>query len=118
MLGRVVLLACITSCLGDSGTLYKRTLDMSAQTFKLYTNKTVKARSSLNCAHQCLFYKNLDGNCNAYSYKGEECTLANVEYLEDPEPDCDEQEIFIDLSAKAGMVTKCRGGEKCCVVDI
>ena len=90
---------------------------MSAQTFKLYTNKTVKARSSLNCAHQCLYYKNLDGNCNAYSYKADDCTLANVEYLEDPEPDSDEQEIFIDLSAKAGMVTKCRGGEKFCVAD-
>ena len=90
-----VLLACITSSLCDSGTLYKRTL---YNTFQQTHSSLTQTRSSLNCAHQCLYYTNLDGNCNAYSYAGDNCTLANVEFLEDPENALDEQEIFINWS--------------------
>ena len=106
-----------SSSSGDSGTLYKRTLDISTETFKQFTNQTLKARSSLSCARQCHYYNSEEGNCNAYSFKGDECTLAKVEYLEDPDVDAEEKEIYIDMSAKKLMVTKCRGGERCCTAD-
>ena len=34
----------------------------------------------------------------AMQIAGDDCTLANVEFLEDPENALDEQEIFIDWS--------------------
>ena len=101
----------------DSGTLYKRTKDISDTTFKYYLKKTTKAKSNLDCAHSCLYSKNNGNKCNAYSFIDGSCSLAKLTYLEDPEPNKKEREIFIDLGAKKNMNTTCRGTEHCCTAD-
>ena len=48
-----------------------------------------QARSSIDCAHQCLHYQQLGGVCNAYSFSNVSllCELASLTFLEDPLPD-------------------------------
>ena len=81
----------------DSGTLYKRTKDISDTTFIKKVKLTRKTKSNLDCAHSCLYMKNNGYKCNAYSFIDGTCSLAKLTYLEDPEPDKKYREIFISL---------------------
>ena len=113
----IFFILCLTAVSADSGTLFKRSADISEENFKSHINQSMKARTPLDCARKCVHYEKTEGTCNAYSYVNDDCDLAKLSFLEDPEPGSSERVMYVDMLAAQDLAMKCRGGENCCMGD-
>ena len=60
-------------------TMYKRTTNMSLSSWSSFATRTLKTRSLIQCASQCLYEKE---TCNAWHFESEEksCQLGKVNF--------------------------------------
>ena len=136
--------------------LFERTNNISVNSFSSLLQKTSQVnqliirkvinifvvkqeKNVIACAHQCLYYKNSGGICNAYSYSNvsQLCELASLTFLEDPLPDGSDggekkvkveyyylaegltvtMKVMVESAVLDTLPRTCRGGEHCCRPD-
>ena len=95
-------------------TLYKRTKNISAGTFSSHMTRSAQAMNHLSCAHQCSYWQNKEGKCNAYSYQNKLCKMAVLPFLEEPLPGKTAESIMINTADLDTLSLYCRGGAHCC----
>ena len=111
------LFVCLTLYVNSSkGRLFIKTKNQSEQHFLGKIQKSLKTQSVIECSFECSHHKNSNGQCNAFSFEGDNCDLAQLTFLEDPSPSHGiARHFFFDLAENLPM--KCRGGEGCCSGD-
>ena len=70
----------------------------------------------MDCASKCQNYEMSYSWCNAFKYNEQDqsCSLALLNYLEDPNDGEEATSIMISESAEQSLKMYCRGGENCC----
>jgi hypothetical protein len=110
---------------GAYDAMFMKTQNISTSNFNYYTKKSLKATSLLDCASKCIYWEDQASKCNAfrwpaqeesvmlihsYSYinSSTECKLAKLTYLENPSPNNDAKQIFVELQSTDTLPMKCR----------